>query len=124
MRSLKNHDRAVACILQQLVNTGCLDVHLVFVSKHESGCAGGGGYLGDWYMEEVYETDYQAKDWMRLDGSKPAYAAVSVDAEEILQVWQPSMQTLRHCKSSRSRDCYVCICKHVPGTPQCQQPNQ
>lgn len=75
----------MAAVLQHLASSGCLDVHIVFVSKHEMGSAE--GYDDDWCMDEVYETDYTAKGWLRLDGNIPAFKEeVAIEPREILQV--------------------------------------
>lgn len=45
------------------------------------------GYESEWSMDEVCDTHYQAKGWVKLDGSSPAFKhAVTVEAGEILQV--------------------------------------
>lgn len=45
------------------------------------------GHDGDWCMDEVYDTDYTANGWLRLDGNTPAFKKeVVVVAGEILQV--------------------------------------
>lgn len=85
LSNLKNKDRAVAAVLQQLASSGCLDVYIVFVSKHEMGTAE--GYDNDWCMDEVYDTDYKAKGWLRLDANSPAFKEeVVIEARELLQV--------------------------------------
>ena len=85
LTNLKNKDRAVAAILQHLARSGCLDVHIVFILKHEMGSAE--GYAGDWCMDEVHDTDYKAKGWVSLDGSSPDFTEeVVIEAGEILQV--------------------------------------
>ena len=71
-------------MLQRLADAGCIDVHLVFVHKHEMGCAE--GYDGDWSMAEVCDTDYKAQNWMRLDGTKAGFKAVAIKADDIMQV--------------------------------------
>ena len=60
-------------------------MHIVFVSKHEMGTAE--CYVNDWCMDEVCDTDYKAKGWLRLDAHSPAFKEeVVIEAKEILQV--------------------------------------
>ena len=80
---LKNKDRAVASVLQSVADLGCIDVHLVLVSKHETGTAEGAP--GHWYMDDVNDIQYTARHWMRLDGTSPGYHDVFMEADEILQ---------------------------------------
>ncbi len=77
---------------------GSLDVHLVFVSKHEVGSAE--GHPGDWYMADVDEVDYRARHWLRLDGTRPGFEDVTIEAEEILQVKAPASLMLNITSSS------------------------
>ena len=45
------------------------------------------GYGSHWSMDEVCDTHYQAKGWVKLDGSSPAFKnEVMVEVGEILQV--------------------------------------
>ena len=74
----------MALVLQRLADAGHIDVHLVFVHKHEMGSAE--GYDGDWSMAEVCDTDYKAQNWMRLDGTKAGFKAIAIQADAIMQV--------------------------------------
>lgn len=82
--NLKNKDRAVALVLKQLAEAGLIDVHIVFIHKHEMGT--GEGYDGNWSMGDVCDTDYKAQNWMRLNGTKAGLKAVDIGADDILQV--------------------------------------
>lgn len=74
----------MASVLQSLAAELCLDVHLAFVRKDESGAADGYDDCCD--MMEVCEEQLGISQWMRLDGSTSGLPHMDINPKEILQV--------------------------------------
>lgn len=85
LTTLKNRDRAVACILQELAERRELDVYLATVCKHDHGW-GESSCRNKHKMHKVHDTTYAVENWLCLDGSRPPFEILDVDEANFLQV--------------------------------------
>ena len=79
--SLRNKDRAIASVMQQLADKHCLEVHLILLQKDKSGVTD--GYKD---FDEVYANYWTALHCVMLDGQPGRLVDMNVWPKEIIQV--------------------------------------